>query len=77
MNHEDSDLDFLIIKRTTQRSIDRFVIVKEIIYDPNRRIPISPLVLTPEEFKKRLSLGDDFIKEIVEEGIVLYEQLNC
>ena len=72
-NSEDSDLDILIIKNTNKSPVDRFVEVKDLIYDPDRGIPISPLVLTPAELKKRLSLGDDFIKEILQDGIVLYE----
>ncbi len=53
--------------------MDRFVEVKRILYDPNNRIPISPIILTPEELENRLSIGDDFIKEIIAEGETLYE----
>ena len=70
---EDSDLDLLILKETDKRRVDRFVRVKRIIYNPTRKIPISPLVLTPEELTYRLRIGDDFIKEITRKGIVLYE----
>ena len=70
---KDSDLDLLILKNTKKRRVDRFVRVKRIIYDPNRKIPISPLILTPEELEKRLRMGDDFIDEIIRKGVVLYE----
>ncbi len=70
---QDSDLDLLILKKTNLRRVDRFVKVKRIIYNPNRRITISPLVLTPKELANRLRMGDDFIKEIIEKGVVLYE----
>lgn len=70
---EDSDLDLLILKNTKRRRVDRFVRVKRIIYNPNRKIPISPLVLTPKELANRLRIGDDFIKEITKKGVVLYE----
>ncbi len=69
---EDSDLDLLIIKQTSKRRVDRFVEVKRLIYEPGRRIPVSPLVYTPDEIKKRLELGDDFIEEIMKRGEVLY-----
>jgi len=72
---EDSDIDLLIIKETDKkRRVDRFVEVKRIIFNPKIRIPISPLVLTKEEIKERLEMGDDFIEEILTKGKVLYER---
>jgi predicted nucleotidyltransferase len=70
---EDSDLDILILKNTDKRRVDRFVLVKKIIYNPNCKIPISPLVYTPNELDRRLRIGDDFINEILKKGVVLYE----
>jgi hypothetical protein len=37
-----------------------------------RNIPADFLVYRPEEFAKRLSMGDPFIEMILEEGKVLY-----
>ncbi len=71
---EDSDIDLLIIKDTDKKKRERFVEVKRLIYDPANEIPVSPLVLTKEEINKRLEIGDDFIEEILTEGIVLYEK---
>ena len=68
----DSDLDLLIIKKTSERFIDRWISVRQIVSDPQRSIPFEPLVLTPEELKERLAMGDQFIKEIVTKGEVLY-----
>jgi predicted nucleotidyltransferase len=68
----DSDIDLLIIKDTDKRPTDRFVEVKQIIYQPGRGIPISPLVYTPEEIEERLKMGDDFVVEILARGRVLY-----
>jgi predicted nucleotidyltransferase len=68
----DSDIDLLIIKDTDKRSVDRFVEVKQIIYQPGRSIPISPLVYTPKELENRLKIGDDFVAEILSRGRVLY-----
>ena len=70
--NRDSDIDMFIIRGTTKRRIDRFIEVKKLVYDANRRIPFSPIVYTPEEVKQRLSLGDDFVKEILDKGRVLY-----
>jgi len=73
---EDSDLDLLILKNTKKRRVDRFVEVKRMIYNPDIKIPISPLVYTPQELEERLKMGDDFIEEIIRKGIVLYERTN-
>jgi len=71
---EDSDIDFFIIKDTDARRVDRFVEVKQLIYDPQLRIPVSPLVYTPQELEERLDMGDNFVKEIMSQGKVLYEE---
>jgi len=70
---EDSDRDLLILKNTDERRVDRFVWVKRIIYNPNCKIPVSPLVYTPDELEERLRIGDDFLREIIQKGVVLYE----
>ena len=71
---DDSDIDLLILKETKKRRTDRFVRVKKIIYNPRCKIPVLPLVYTPEELKERIRIGDDFVKEIVQKGVVLYER---
>lgn len=71
---EDSDIDLLILKNTNKRRVDRFVQVKRIIYNPNCKIPISPLIYNQEELEERLRIGDGFIKEIIQKGIILYEK---
>jgi len=73
---EDSDIDLLIVKNTKRRRGDRIVIVKRLLYDPNREIPISPLIYTPSELEERLKLGDNFIQEVLQKGIILYEKSN-
>ena len=54
--------------------MDRWFALKKLCNDPDRGIPFSPLVFTPEELQYRLSLGDQFIKEIWEKGKILYER---
>ncbi len=71
---KDSDIDLLILKNTTGKRVDRFVQVKKIIYNPARKVPVSPLVYTPAELEARIRIGDDFIKEITKKGVVLYER---
>ena len=69
---KDSDIDLLIIKETGERPIDRRVAVRRLAHDPRRRIPFSPLVLTPQEVRQRLDAGDPFIRDILTRGETLY-----
>ena len=48
----DSDLDLLIIKKTSERFINRLTNVRKIVSDPNRSIPFGPIVLTADELKE-------------------------
>jgi len=66
----DSDADFLIIKKETPYyGADR---IRELSRLIKRNIPIDLLVYRPEEFEKRLKMGDPFLKAILKEGKVLY-----
>ena len=69
----DSDIDILIIKETSERFIDRWVTVQRILTGLHPSIPVETLVLTPHEIRTRLAIGDQFIKEIIEKGEVLYD----
>jgi len=68
----DSDIDFLIIKETQERPIDRRVSVARLVSDPKHLIPFESIVLTQQEVDERLKIGDQFLKEILQKGEVLY-----
>ena len=68
---EGSDIDLFIIKESNKRRIDRFCEVRKIIRDI-KGISVQPVVFTKDELNKRLKIEDDFIKEILEKGEVLY-----
>jgi uncharacterized protein len=70
--HEDSDLDVLIIRETSERQIDRMRTVHRLTTDAQYRIAFEPIVMTPAEIEERLEIGDQFIAEIVEKGELLY-----
>ena len=66
----DSDADFLVIKgQTPYYGADR---IRELSRLIERNIPVDFLVYKPDEFEKRLKMGDPFLKSILEEGKVLY-----
>ncbi len=71
---EDSDIDLLILKETEESPLERRIRVRQLVADIPRRIPFSPLVLTPEELAYRLKVGDPFYQEILRRGLVLYER---
>lgn len=70
--HRDSDIDLLIVKETDESPLERRVHVRRLVAQPERRIPFSPLVLTPAELEQRLALGDPFYRDILRQGKVLY-----
>ena len=67
---EYSDVDLLIIGPFEGRSVDTSV---EIRMKLRPQFPVDLLVRTPEKVRERIRMGDDFLREIVEEGKVLYE----
>lgn len=69
---QDSDIDLLIIKETTERFIDRWVTVQGLLTGTHRFLPLETLVLTPAEIENRIAIGDQFIAEILQKGEVLY-----
>lgn len=77
--HHESDTDIVVVKRTNQHRTERLDAVLKLIY-PGTRVGMWPkggvdvLVYTPEEIRKRVDLGDFFVKRILREGRVLYGQ---
>ena len=66
--HEDSDIQLLVAKRTSDRSISRWRAIQCTL----RCRSVEILVLTPWEIEYRLAIGDPFIAEILDNGEVLY-----
>lgn len=65
----DSDVDFFIIKSDKKGFHERLVDVYRLI---KKNVAADFIVYTPQELKKRVILGDPFIKSILAEGKVLY-----
>jgi uncharacterized protein len=66
-----SDIDLLVVAPSTDKTFQRLVDARETIRDLSFGIPISPLVLTPDEVTARQKHGDAFIREIFDDGIEL------
>jgi len=71
---DDSDVDLLVIAPFEGRSVDKSV---EIRMKLRPRFPVDLIVRTPRKLRQRIRMGDDFMREILEEGKVLYEADNC
>jgi predicted nucleotidyltransferase len=66
----DSDVDILVIGPFKGRSVDRSV---EIRMKLRPGFPMDLLVRTPEKVRERTEMGDSFMREILDQGKVLYE----
>jgi len=68
----DSDADFLIVKKDTPLyGADR---IRELSRLIERDIAVDFLIFRPEELNQRMEMGDPFLKAVLEEGKVLYDQ---
>jgi len=68
----DSDVDLLIVMETTDPPAERYLRVSRLLRP--RPFPVDILVRTPAEIRQALSEGDFFVREILENGLVLYER---
>ncbi len=68
-----SDIDFLIVKNTHKPMHKRIVDVFRLLRGVQREYALDFVVFTPSELQKRIKLGDFFVKNIIDEGRILYE----
>jgi predicted nucleotidyltransferase len=66
----DSDVDLLIVAAFEGRSVDKSV---QIRLKLRPTFPVDLLIRTPEKIRQRLEIGDQFIKDILQGGKILYE----
>jgi predicted nucleotidyltransferase len=66
------DIDLFIIKKNPPHlGVDR---VRELDRLIRYELATDFIVYTPEEVKKRIKLGDPFVKGVLEKGSILYEK---
>src|SRR3990172_5884708 len=68
----DSDVDLLVIMETDLPVTERYLTVSRLLRP--RPFPVDILVKRPQEIQTSLEKGDFFIREIIEQGKVLYER---
>ena len=66
----DSDVDLLVVLPHRGRVVDKSVEIRLRAKPP---FPLDLLVRTPEKVEERIAMGDLFMRDIMEEGEVLYE----
>ncbi len=70
---EESDLDVLVIKESKEPEVERIREVSRMLRP--RLLPLDILVKTPEEVRRRLLMGDDFLREVILSGMrFLYQE---
>ena len=71
---EYSDLDFVVIKKTEKRFIERLIEVARLIDLDLDLGKVDVFVYTPEEFERMIEWENPFIERVLKEGRVLYEK---
>ena len=66
----ESDLDLLVVMQFAGDPLEQAVVILNRL---NVLLPIDLLVKTPEQIQQRLQMGDRFIRDIIEQGQVMYE----
>lgn len=66
----DSDIDLMIVMPFDGHPLAQS---SRMLKQLNLLMPIDLLVSTPQNIQQRLEIGDDFIRNILEHGTVLYE----
>src|SRR5438105_12738208 len=64
----DSDVDLLVVAPTRQPFLNRLARVRELVRDLNLSADLSPIVLTSDELRAHVEMGDQFIAEILRTG---------
>jgi len=68
---EESDIDLLIV--TSDKSIRREVVSISYEVDLEDGTFTSHVYITPQEFEKYVEWGDPFLKEVLRQGVVLFD----
>lgn len=74
---KDSDLDIFIIKKVNKPRPAREQDVYRLLigyYSGQNSLPLDVIVHTPKEIQERVTLGDPFIRQILNHGKIIYER---
>jgi len=66
----DSDIDLLVVMPFDGSPIRQAATISRHL---RHNVPLDVMVRTPEFIRQRIALGDEFMREIVQKGRVLYD----
>ena len=67
---EDSDVDLLVILPFEEMPVQKAIAIRRQVKSP---FPLDLIARTSQQIQQRLDMGDFFIKDIMENGCILYE----
>lgn len=70
--NEDSDVDLFIVQESNEPPSSRTQRISEIAREVLKGSLVQPIVYTREQLEGRLNVGDHFIQEILDRGVLLY-----
>ena len=70
----ESDVDMLVIMDTPLKEVEQAI---EICQQIEYRFGLDLIVRTPKRLQERLEMGDWFLRDVMEEGNVVYESRDC
>jgi predicted nucleotidyltransferase len=71
--HAFSDVDLLVVLEKNQNGVDPEI---EVALSVPHKFPMDILVRSPQEVSQRLQMGDSFLRDIMERGVILYERFS-
>jgi uncharacterized protein len=69
----ESDVDLLVVMETPMRESEQAI---QILQQIEFLFGLDLLVITPKKLSQRLEWGDSFLREVTDQGKVLYESVN-
>lgn len=69
----DSDIDLLVVMPHEENELDKMAEVRRRL---SSEMPLDVLVKTPQQIEERIQMEDCFVRDIVENGKVLYDKGN-
>ena len=67
---DDSDVDLLVVMAFEGKAVDKSVEIRLKVIPP---FPVDLLVYTPDAVRRRIAMGDTFVRDVFRHGKVLYE----
>lgn len=69
----DSDIDLIVLLSFNGDEIQKAIEIRKSI---KHKFPLDLIVRKPEILQKRIELGDFFLMEIIQKGVVLFERAS-